>query len=88
MKKARARRIGGLMALAALLFLVAADTIYPGVTLDPSDKLLLVGIVSSLLGVDIVTKRASVIEAAVTAAIEELNNPEGNGNGGEDDDGR
>lgn len=86
MKKARARRIGGLMALAALLILVGADTVYPGITLEPSDKLLLVGIVSSLLGVDIVTKRASVIEAAVTAAIEELNNPESGG--GEDDDGR
>lgn len=76
-----ARRIGGLMALATLLALVAADTVSATITLDSGDKLLLVSIVSALLGVDIVTKRGDVLGSALGAALDELAS-----NGGSDDD--
>lgn len=81
----KARRIGGLMTLAVFLALVAADTVHPAIVLEPDDKILLVSMVGTLLGVDILTKRWSVIRAAVTAGLREL---ETNGTQGEDDDGR
>jgi len=80
----RIRKISGLLSLSTLLVLVAADTIYAGITLDPNDKVLLVSMVSALLGVDILYKRGEAVSAAVSAFVSELNT---NQSGGEDDDG-
>jgi len=48
----RLRMLAGLVAMLTLLALIAADTVYPEVSLDLSDKIILVSLVSGLLGVD------------------------------------
>lgn len=49
----RIRTVTGGLAVVTLLALVAADTIYPGVTLGVEDKILLASVASVLLGLDL-----------------------------------
>jgi len=51
------RAVGGLLAIVTLLSLVAADFLMRGKALDPNRVLLLLGLISALLGVDIIIER-------------------------------
>lgn len=55
-----ARAVGGLLAIVTLLGLVAADVLSPAVTLDPPELAVLLGVISALLGIDIVSERLPV----------------------------
>ena len=55
-----ARAIGGLLAIVTLLGLVAADVLYAEITLDGTTLAMLLGVVSALLGVDMLTERLPI----------------------------
>jgi len=56
----KTRALAGLAAVLTLLGLIAADTVYPGISLSIEDKLLLVSLVSALLGIDIALNQLPV----------------------------
>lgn len=51
--KNRVRSLAGFAAVLTLLGLIAADTIFPEVTLGVEDKVILISMISALLGVDL-----------------------------------
>lgn len=51
--KNRARSLAGFAAVLTLLGLIAADTVFPEVTLGVEDKVILISMISALLGVDL-----------------------------------
>lgn len=48
----RVKAIGGLAALLVFLGLVAADTVYSSITLSIEDKIVLLSLIASLLGLE------------------------------------
>lgn len=54
------RAIGGLCAIVTLLTLVAADVLYSDIILDKATLMLLLGVISVLLGVDMLAGRLPV----------------------------
>ena len=55
-----ARAVGGLLAIITLLALVSADVLYQAVTLDGTTLAMLLGVISALLGVDMLADRLPV----------------------------
>lgn len=62
----KARAVGGVLTIAALLFMLVMEFLYPGLHLSARTFVLLVSMVSALLGIDVALSRK---EAIINAAI-------------------
>lgn len=69
----RVRTLTGGLAVLTLLGLVVADTMIDGIRLSAQNRMLLVGLISALLGVDFALERwAPAIKGATAGAVEAL----------------
>ena len=81
--KRRIRPLAGFAAVLTLLALMVADTIHPEISLTLENKVLLVGMISALLGVDIALDQLPITTGQAPTQNQNQNEE---GNGGEGDD--